>query len=396
MLKEKKLIAICANANMIGGVEEALVQLLRNIDYTRYSVDLYGSVNDFYASRIPNEVLIKESYVSPNEIIDNLFRHRRFGELFCYLLNHLICVLMYHLKKTDIQAFYSVKNYQYYPCITEKKYDLVVAYTYLVSSVVGDALSRLNGRKKVLWVHGYHDCSKGYSKNIDKVIYRKFDKVFCCSNSVRDTYKQKYPISGTTAQTFYNIADSERICSLAEEEIAIKMQEASIVTVGRLSQEKGQKSIPTTVRLLLDAGHSVHWYLVGEGPMRKTLEKEIEKYQVSEHVILLGAQRNPYPYVKKAKIYVQTSLSEGWCLTTQEAKILCKPIVTTNLPVMKEQFINGTNGIITKDKSPQSLFEGIQYLLDHPNTMESFSSALKNESHDNSGEVEKLYELIDS
>lgn len=53
-------IAICANANVVGGVEEALVQLLRNIDYSRYEVTLYGEYIDLYKQRFPTEVIVRD------------------------------------------------------------------------------------------------------------------------------------------------------------------------------------------------------------------------------------------------------------------------------------------------------------------------------------------------
>ena len=72
--------------------------------------------------------------------------------------------------------------------------------------------------------------------------------------------------------------------------------------------------VPKTVRLLLDAGYNVKWYLVGDGDLRETVEAEAEKYGVGENVILLGTKTNPYPYIKNCDIYVQTSYSEGWGL----------------------------------------------------------------------------------
>ena len=130
--------------------------------------------------------------------------------------------------------------------------------------------------------------------------------------------------------------------------------------------------------------------------MRETVESEIQKNDVAEHVILLGTQMNPYPYIKNCDIYVQTSFSEGWCLTVQEARILQKPIVTTPLPVMHEQIISGENGLTAEAVTPEALFEGIRTLLDHPELREKFVENLSHEVCDNSGELQKLYDFIES
>jgi len=182
----------------------------------------------------------------------------------------------------------------------------------------------------------------------------------------------------------------------AKEPIDVEMKGLNILTVGRLSTEKGQQMIPATVRLLLDAGYDVHWYLVGDGPLRETIEAEIEKYNVQDHVILLGTQMNPYPYIKNCDIYVQPSFSEGYCTTTMEAKILHKPIVTTDAPGMREQFVSGENGLIVDAMTPQALFEGIRTLLDHPELCQKFVGNLEKETFDNREELQKLYDFIES
>ena len=174
------------------------------------------------------------------------------------------------------------------------------------------------------------------------------------------------------------------------------MNSTALLTVGRLSSDKGQQMIPETARMLVDAGYDIHWYLVGDGPLREEVEREIEKYGVSDRVILLGTQSNPYPYIKNCDIYVQPSFSEGWGLTVQEARILHKPIVTTPVPVFGEQIISGENGLIVDEMTPKALFEGIKTLIDHPKMREKFVENLEKEEHDNSKEMQKFYDFIES
>ena len=94
-------------------------------------------------------------------------------------------------------------------------------------------------------------------------------------------------------------------------------------------------------------------------------------------------------------IYVQPSYSEGYCTTTMEAKILHKPIVTTDVPGMREQFESGKDGLIV-ESSVDGLYEGIKTLLDNPDIAQGFIKSLESEILDNSGELEKLYRFIDS
>ena len=62
---------------------------------------------------------------------------------------------------------------------------------------------------------------------------------------------------------------------------------------------------------------------------------------------IIGVKSNPYPYFKCCDIYVQTSRHEGYATTVSEAKVFCKPIITTDVSGAKEQIRTGENGFIT-------------------------------------------------
>lgn len=63
---------------------------------------------------------------------------------------------------------------------------------------------------------------------------------------------------------------------------------------------------------------------------------------------------------------------------------------------MHEQIISGENGLIAEAVTPEALFEGIRTLLDHPELREKFVENLSHEVRDNSGELQKLYDFIES
>ena len=60
---------------------------------------------------------------------------------------------------------------------------------------------------------------------------------------------------------------------------------------------------------------------IGEGNERNKLEELIEDNQLRNHFKLMGLRENPYPYIKKADIYVQPSRYEGKSIAIDEAKI---------------------------------------------------------------------------
>lgn len=80
--------------------------------------------------------------------------------------------------------------------------------------------------------------------------------------------------------------------------------------------------------------------------------------------MLLGYKKNPYPYISSSKIYVQTSIFEGFALTIQEAKVLRKPVVCTNFKAASGHIIDRKNGFIV-NPIPEEIADVIENLLNN-------------------------------
>ena len=114
---------------------------------------------------------------------------------------------------------------------------------------------------------------------------------------------------------------------------------------------------------------------------------------MTDDLILLGNQKNPYPYFKQCDLYVQTSRFEGYCLTLAEARCFNKPIVTTDFIGANEQIIDGENGFIV-GYNPEELYIKICELIVSQELRENFQSNLEKMDLDTYKELDKLYKLI--
>lgn len=121
-----------------------------------------------------------------------------------------------------------------------------------------------------------------------------------------------------------------------------------IVTVGRLSVEKGQDIIPVIARKLKEQGCAFKWYLIGDGKLKNKIEQLAEENNVQHEIVLLGAQTNPYQFLKNADIYVQTSIHEGFCITLGEAKVFGMPIISTEFAGAHEQLDGHKNCLVVQ------------------------------------------------
>lgn len=388
----KKRIAFVTNPMSVGGVERALIAMLDAIDYKKYSVVLWlKEAGGAFEQQINPNVQIR--YWNTGSSKAALINQVRKGNLLYFIKSILYRLLLRSSgqKSWVVYEYYESKMQQ--SCDPEP-YDCVIAYQGLYSGVVATSLYRLKAPVKVAWIHG-EDCFDGkYAVQRMEKEYRKFDHIFCVSNSIKEKFCCKFPVTGEKTSVFYNLLNKKEIIGKADEKIPEIMKPLSLVTVGRISKPKGQVLIPKTVRMLLDSGYEVFWYLIGDGELRPQVEAEINRYSVSENVILLGTKLNPYPYIRNCDIYIQPSFTEGYCTTTMEAKILRKPIVTTDAPGMREQFVHMKNGLIAGAMTSEAIYESIKLLLDNPHFRIQFINNLSQEPCDNAQELQKLDMLL--
>lgn len=384
----KKTVAIVCNDIDVGGVETALINMLRAIDLTRFDITLFTNTEkNACISQIPKEVQIVslEQFTMKNLFLDE-FRN-------CKLISAASTLFDYIRLRLTKSEFKKVQIAYGKKLLSEKYFDCAIAYKHTVAMVA--VLCGLHARKKVVWVHGAllggDFPEQEYLNSISE-----FDKIYCVSEAVKNNVLKHIPLAADRVQVFYNLINAEEIRKKAEDECNMQIEpgEYCLVTVGRLGYQKGQEMIPETVHMLTEAGYRVKWYLVGDGPNRRQIENLCEAFQVTEQVIFAGMESNPYPYIKKCDLYVQTSFSEGFCTTTMEAKLLHKAVVTTDAPGMREQFRNRQNGLIVDAMTPEALFTGIKTLFEKPELCGKFEEELKKETHGNSRELEKLYAVM--
>lgn len=387
-----KKIAIFTNKFVAGGLEKSLLELIDIIDPNQYEITVFLPNKDGEWTHL----LEKKARVVVLEQEDFKFLVKK----------HLKNFDLINLLKTLIlrtKAIISSKN-NYYEGLKYRtksmtkhpeQFDVAIAYQALDVNSVVNCLHRINSYKKVLWVHQSFTIFNPVFNNW----YSDFDKVFCVSGHLKEEIQTMFPKLSFKTDVFYNITNPELIKKMADKyplELRTIENQVVLVTVGRISKEKGQAVIPQVANLLLKKGYRFIWYLVGEGPLEKELKEKIEQYSVSDNVVLCGRKDNPYPYIKNCDIYVQTSKTEGWCLTVSEAKILNKPIVTTDAGVMSEQIETGVNGIITQNDSAKEICNAIESLIINPDLKNSFIDVLeKEDANDNKKELQKLYSLIE-
>jgi len=245
--------------------------------------------------------------------------------------------------------------------VRREAYDVAVAYMDGVSSYY--VMDKVQAEKKVLWLHSDYQ-KQGYDAAFDAPYYAGCSCAVTVSEECRATLLRAHPAQAKKMQVLENISSASLVMRRSQERPCAEFTDYAglkLVTVGRLHEQKGIDLAVEAARVLHERGTEFRWLVVGEGGERSRLEGLISRYGLEKRFILVGAQKNPYTFMRACDILVQPSRVEGKSIVLDEAKMLCKPAVVTRYPTVDDSIRHGETGWIT-DMTGPALAEGILHL----------------------------------
>ena len=396
-MDSKKDILFIMNNLHCGGAEKSLVSLLQIIDYSKYNVDLLLFKKEgIFLDKLPKEVTVLDAPIAYSyfdmPIKSAIFQCLKKGR-FDIILNRILVISV--LKSEENPAVKEQKMWKYLsPCLDKlpKKYDVAIGYLEKTPNYF--CVEKTNSIKKIAWIHTNYS-NMGMQPKYDEKYFQKCNYIVTVSSECALDLTNRFPQLKDKIKVIRNIVSPSIIHSLAEKEIPENIDfENSIISVGRLSHEKGADLAIEACKLLKEKNTIFKWIFIGDGLQREALEKKVAEYQLQNRVLFLGTKDNPYSYVKRATIYAQTSRFEGQSIALDEAKILRKPIVTTNFSTAKNQISHLENGLIT-EMNPEAIANGILELLNNTELQDQFRYNLSKEKLGTEAEIEHFYQLID-
>lgn len=146
-----------------------------------------------------------------------------------------------------------------------------------------------------------------------------------------------------------------------------------ILGVGRLTRQKNFETLIKAYNIVRKNYPCCLWIL-GEGEERERLQNLINKFQIQNHAKLIGFVSNPYKYMKKADVFVLSSLWEDSGHVLIEAAYMKMKIVSTRCPSGQEEFLDyGQRGELCDMQSPESMAQAIRHMLDHANESQNLA-----------------------
>lgn len=147
-----------------------------------------------------------------------------------------------------------------------------------------------------------------------------------------------------------------------------------ILSVGRHDEVKGFPTLLKACRLLRDQGMEFRCEIVGDGPLRKSLEREIQELNLEDYVHLVGAR--PFQEVERklerADVFVLPSQKapsgnmDGIPVALMEAMASGTPVISTRISGIPELVENGHTGLLVPPADPVALARSLRRMLEEP------------------------------
>lgn len=324
----KKKVLFYNGSLRMGGIERVLVEVLQSLDRSNLDIDLViedgiRSLNVFEKD-IPKD--IKLYYLKPEEIIQktDFYRQNR-KNLFYKIMYNLMMAYEGYVKKENLKKV-----------IKDKYYDVVIDFDMGLSKQI----DLVDAKKKIAWVHS--SIEKWYVKasRIKRLGERlkKYDKIVTICDAMKESTEKLYPFLKDKIIRIYNPFNFERIIEHSKEKVDKNLKEYYekdfIVSVMRLTENsKDFDTLISGFKLAKEKGIKEKLYILGDGSDREKIEEKIKKEGMEREIILLGNIKNPYPWIKKAKMLVHSSKFEGFGLVLVEGLILKKIVVSSDCPI---------------------------------------------------------------
>lgn len=343
--KMKKRVLITTESLKTGGVETALLALLKELKKCDVTVDLYVVEKGELLEEFENltSVQVIDSGIPKNKILYRIFKTLRCKGLYRRYQKQ-------HQKEYDAAiAFYGINNYA----------DMFVAAA--------------RAKKKYIWVHtNYHSIveisrHKWILKMRNKIMGKKFscfDEVIPVSESAKKGFLQEFP-SYQNVHVINNLIGIERFAHKKDACEMDGIKSNKLLYVGRIDSTKNVEGLILEFEKVLEELPDSILYICGDGPLKSDMVALAESKNLKKKVVFLGRQSNPFKYMDRCDIFVTASLHEANSITNLEVLALKKYYVSANNEGAEDIFYlnnhgDKNNGIVC---APEEMHQHIIYYL---------------------------------
>jgi glycosyltransferase involved in cell wall biosynthesis len=204
---------------------------------------------------------------------------------------------------------------------------------------------------------------------VDRYFFGKTNCFIAVSETVRSFYSAKLRVSAEKIKVVYNGIDVRNYevrsqTSEVRKNLGIKEDEKVLSIIGRLVPQKG-------VGFFLDAlshlspgtSHQLKVLIVGEGPLKNSLQSTVHSQQLEEKVKFLGLRKDVPEILGITDILVLPSTREGLPMILLEAMAAGVIVIATRVGGTPELIQDGVNGYLVESGDVEGLKRRLEEIL---------------------------------
>ncbi|WP_289139695.1 glycosyltransferase [uncultured Brevibacillus sp.] len=364
-MPERKRVALIVPNLTGGGAERVVVHLLRHLNRVRIEpilivVDLFGP----YVSKLPPDIQIV-----------NLQSKR---------VRYALPKLIREINRLKPDAIMSTLDYMNLALLGVKPF-LVGSPRLIVreANTPSKSIQTLSsfGQKCFTWLY--------------RLLYKRSDVIVTQSDGMRQDLLAFLPgLDPSKVVRIYNPLDVETVKREASlfHPFSHDGKKLVIVAAGRLTYQKGFDLLLQAFGKVRSVHENAQLYILGEGPLLVELTQLAEELGITDYVTFAGFQKNPYPYLKHADLFVLSSRWEGFPNILLEAIASGSRVVATRCPSGPDEILEeGRYGVLVKSDCVDSLADGMLTAL---NKETVFDSGMQKARQYSAPYIAGLYEQI--
>ncbi len=228
---------------------------------------------------------------------------------------------------------------------------------------------------KIGWEHNHYHDDLVYKKHVVEAS-KQLNYLVLVSRELTKDYQRELSLAACRPVYIPNVIDQDL-------DFISDYRNPQIVMVGRLEREKGLFDALEVAKRLQERMVSFHLEIVGDGPLRKDLEKYTMDKNLQEYVTFHGflPQKEIAKLYAHASLYLMTSFTESFGLVLIEAMNAGLPTIAfSSAEGARELIFNDVNGYLILDRNLDEMATTIETLLKKPDKIRSLGSHAKNYS----------------
>ena len=362
-MKKIKILHIFRNLEM-GGAQKLIIDIYKNIDKEKIEFDFLVSEQGDY----DNEVLSMGCKI--------------------YKIPYLTKIGQAKYKK-ELQNFFN----------NHKEYSIVHSHIDQVSGIIMEAAKKSNVKYRIAHSHNTKNSNgilgKIYKYYLQLKILKYANRYIGCSKEAcrwlfKNKHKQAYILNNGIDVEKFKFSKEYR--KQIRDEFNIKEDNLLIGNVGRLTKQKNQKFLLKVFKQYVKENDNVYLMIVGDGKLKKQLEKKAEK--IKEKVMFVGNRKDINKFYSAFDIMILTSKHEGLAITYIEGRVAdLKCIVSKQLSENLKEIGNdkGLVKYISIKSKIEKWVEAIQEIIGNNEKIEKSNNILDYDIKKVSKKLEEYY-----